>query len=129
MAQRVTKNKPRKPFARTGLHRLDCDRCSAYVYATVASLETHGFPLCACTGTFQPQRLELALMLGCDDSPVMLAYVSKTSSVAHGQAWTGRTGLAQPEQRAFEQIDADQRAASRARRIAALKPPTEPIPF
>jgi hypothetical protein len=93
--------------------------CDGYVYGTVADLEK-GLPACRCGETFQPQRLELAMLLEADDAPVMRAYVSKVSSVAHGQAWTGRSGLAQPEQRAYEEISREQRKAARGRRLSAL---------
>lgn len=120
-------------FKRTGLHRLECPVCPCYGYFTVAMLEAAGeLPSCfsrGCGETMVPARIELALMLDCDDAPVMLAYRAKCSSVAHGQAWTGKSGLAQPEQRAFESISRDQRVAARQRRIAALLPTPEVLPF
>jgi hypothetical protein len=116
-------------FKRTGLHRLDCPMCPGYAYGTVANLESVGLPVCACGERMQPARIELALMLEADDAPVMTAYRSKVSSVAHGQAWTGRGGLEQPEQRAVDHIAREQRHAARQRRIAALMPVAQPMPF
>jgi hypothetical protein len=118
-----------KAFKRTGLHRLNCPVCAGYTYSTVANLETVGLPRCACGETFQPERLELAMMLGADDSPVMAAYERKVSSVAHGQAWTGRSGLDDPSQRAYAEISREQRKASRERRLMALMPAAEPMAF
>jgi hypothetical protein len=53
-------------FKRSGLHRLECDGCEAYVYGTVASLERHGLPACACGSRLLPARIELAELLDVD---------------------------------------------------------------
>lgn len=73
------------PFKRTGLHRLECDACPNYVYATVAALETHGLGHCGCGGTFRPARLELALLLGLDDCPVIAEYHDRVAGFQRGQ--------------------------------------------
>ena len=121
-------------FKRTGLHRLECPTCPCYGYFTVAMLEAAGqLPSCftrGCGERLQPARIELALMLGAmaADAPVMVAYERKVHSVAHGQAWS-RKGQASPEMRAAEIIAAEQRKAARQRRIQALMPTPDPMPF
>lgn len=117
-------------FKRSGTHPLECEQCDAYVYATVASLEAHGMPICGCGGTFQPRRLELALMLGLEDLPIVRAYGAKIASVMHGQAPMVQRGqsdhLESPEFRALYGSDKEmglleqQREQARARRLAAL---------
>lgn len=54
---------PTRPFSRKGLHRLECV-CGAYLYGTVANLESRGLPTCACGERFSPARRELADILG-----------------------------------------------------------------
>lgn len=125
----------RKPaFKRGGLHRLVCPCCPTYGYYTVAMLEDAGLPVCwreGCGETLQPERLELALLIGADDAPVMRAYASKVNSVMHGQASHVQRGrdVESPEWRALEAISAEQRKISRARRLSALAPAPEPMPF
>jgi hypothetical protein len=118
-------------FKRSGLHRLECESCDGYGYFTVAQLEAKGMPACWCGERLVPQRVELALMLGVEDAPIMAAYRAKVSSVAHGQASHYAKGreLESPEFRAVESISRDQRRAARARRIAAILPTPEPMPF
>lgn len=102
-----------KPFSRKGLHRLECDACPAYVYATVACLESRGLPVCSCGGAFQPERLELAMALGMDDHPAVRAFEQRAA-----------VKLAE---RAFDEIRAEQREMARKRRLAALRPAPEAI--
>lgn len=121
-------------FKRTGLHRLECPVCSCYGYFTVAMLEDVGLPRCfrdGCGETLQPARIELALMLGAEDAPIYHAYAAKVGSVAHGQASHYMKGreCESPEYRAIESISREQRKAARQRRIAAILPVPEPMPF
>lgn len=121
-------------FKRSGLHRLTCEACPTYGYFTVATLEDAGLPTCwreGCGATLQPERIELALLIGADDAPVMSAYRAKVGSVAHGQAshYAKGRALESPEFRAVESISREQRKAARARRIAAILPTPEPMPF
>lgn len=121
-------------FKRTGLHRLTCTACPTYGYFTVAMLEQAGLPRCwrdGCGETLMPDRIEVALLLGVDDAPVMAAYRAKVGSVAHGQASHYAKGreLESPEFRAIESISREQRKAARERRIAAILPTPEPLPF
>ncbi len=121
-------------FKRGGLHRLTCTHCPTYAYMTVAMLEDAGLPRCwrdGCAGTLQPDRVELALLIGAEDAPVMSAYRAKVSSVAHGQASHYMRGRAveSPEFRAVESISREQRQEARKRRLAALLPTPEPMPF
>jgi hypothetical protein len=55
-----------KPFSRKGLHRVTCDDCAGFLYATIAELETRGLPACWCGQRMRPERYELALALGVD---------------------------------------------------------------
>ena len=120
-----------KPFTRQGLHRLECD-CGAYVYATVAALEAHGLPVCACGETFQPGRVELAELLNVD-CPAVAEYRDALSSVLHGQAFAsgnGRRGNLRPaESVALERVERHRRELARARRVGAILPKAQPIPF
>ena len=126
------KSKAPKPFSRQGLHRLECD-CGAYTYATVANLEAHGLPLCRCGGEHLPDRLELAQLLGLEDAPVVLEYERACNSVSHGQAGPGRhrimPNFRAPELIASERVERNRATAARKRRLNALKPALEPMPF
>lgn len=132
----------RKPFSRKGLHRLECGSCDGFLYATIATLEARGLPRCGwCQDTMHPTMLEVALMIGDDNAPAMSAYREKVSSVAHGQAHTGRDpkSMESPEFRALfgdvkrpdrdPGLIAQQRADMRRRKIAALLPTPAPMPF
>jgi hypothetical protein len=59
----MASSNPTSLFSRKGIHRLEC-ACGAYVYGTVACLEEHGLPSCACGERFVPVRRELAQILG-----------------------------------------------------------------
>lgn len=131
-----------KPFSRKGLHRLECPMCPCYGYFTVAMLENAGdLPECFARdcgkATMQPMAIELALLLDADDAPIMRAYLAKCSSVAHGQAHTGRDAstLESPEFRALygtsrdPGIIAQQRQQSRTRQLMALRPAPEAMAF
>jgi hypothetical protein len=126
-------------FKRSGLHRLNCPACSGYTYSTVASLETVGFPRCACGEQFEPERVELALLLGRDDLPVVRALFDRTENKEDSQLRSvGRRGvearlragvLNNMSVRALDEIRAEQAGIARRRRLAALVPAPEPMPF
>jgi hypothetical protein len=131
-------------FKRSGLHRLECPMCSCYGYFTVAMLEDVGLPECfrkGCGETMQPAKIELAMMLGADDAPIMHEYEAKVQSVAKGQAPHYAKGreLESPEFRALYGNPKDrkrepgliaiQRSNARQRRIMALMPAPEPMAF
>lgn len=120
-----------RPFKRAGLHRLNCPTCPAYVYATVAALERHGRPVCACGTVFVPSEVELADLLGVDCAAVE-EYRREVESIWKGQAAHGaRLGsrLQDPHTLAMSRIVARRRQEARTRRVAALKPAPEPMPF
>lgn len=116
-------------FKRSGLHKLECP-CGAYVYATVAALERHGLPRCACGESFAPERLELAGMLGvrCD---ALEEYERELGRVMHGQAPHGIRGrvLRAAEEIAAERVEARRRERARENRLQALRPQPDPMPF
>jgi hypothetical protein len=124
-----------KPFSRKGLHRLECPACPGYAYSTVACLETVGQPSCPCGETLQPTELELAFILGAEDSRPMVEYLRKCNSVAKGQAGPGSAHLADtshyesPEEQAAKFVEKSRRQSARARRLAALLPAPQPMPF
>jgi hypothetical protein len=128
------------PFKRGGTHRLECPACPFYVYATVAALEAHGLPACPCGETLEPARLELAELLGRDQSPAMIEFAREVSRVANGQA--RKTGYGHdlravlhavnwrdPATIAAERVEAARTVAAQKRRLQALKPVSEPLPF
>lgn len=122
-------------FKRSGLHKLECRDCDGYVYATVAMLETHGLPSCACTGRLVPERLELALMLGVEDAPIVAEYKARTERKLRAQMPAAKRpgqssgNLADMGLRAATEIQLEQRLQSRQRRIAAILPTPEALPF
>lgn len=121
-------------FKRSGLHKLECPACGSYVYSTVAQLETVGFPSCACGGVFEPERLELAMMMGVD-SPIVAEYRRRADRKLRAQYPASRRpcqvsdDLADMGARAAAEIVAEQRAEARKRRITAILPTPEPLPF
>lgn len=117
-------------FKRSGLHKLECP-CGAYVYATVASLEAHGLPSCACGRRFDPDRVELAFLLNVLDCPAVDEYQQEVASVQHGQASHGIRGrvLRPAETVAAERIEKRRVDRARSNRIGALLPVAEPCPF
>jgi hypothetical protein len=118
------------PFRRSGLHKLECD-CGGYVYATVAQLELRGLPCCGCGERFVPERLELAELLGLMDAPAVAEYRRELSGVLHGQASHGRRGreLRPAELVAAERVERRRRELARKRRLTAILPVPEPMPF
>lgn len=124
-----------KPFSRKGLHRLECLDCPGYAYGTVACLEAVGLPSCACGGRLVPERLELALMLGVEDAPIVAEYMARTARKESGQYPASRRpcqssgALADMGARAAAEIVAEQRLQSRQRRLSALMPTPEVLPF
>jgi hypothetical protein len=119
-----------RAFKRQGLHRVECD-CGAYTYSTVACLETHGLPMCGCGSRFLPGRVELAEVLGVVDCPAVVEYRAEFSSVLHGQASHGRRGraLRPAEAIAAERVERRRRDLARKRRVSAILPTPEPLPF
>lgn len=127
---------PRKTaaFKRAGLHRLECDDCDGYAYATVAELERVGLPACGCGARYAPARLELALLLGAERAPAVAEYRAELESVARGQAphcgSSARAAkLRAPEVIALERVESRRRSSARARRLRAIAPAPEPMPF
>jgi hypothetical protein len=130
---------PGAKFKRGGLHKLVCPGCPGYTYSTVANIEAVGLPRCACGETFQPERLELALMLGHDDAPVVEELARRTDDKERSQLRSvGRSGemlrrfagtLNDMSAKALEEIRCEQREEARARRLNALLPAPEPMPF
>ena len=118
-------------FKRSGLHRLECERCPGYVYATVANLERHGLPACACGGRLVPDRVELAWLLNVTDCPAIAEYRAEVSSVMHGQAPHGQRGreLRPAELVASERVERRRVDRARSNRLAALMPEPEALPF
>jgi hypothetical protein len=121
-------------FKRAGLHKLECPNCPGYAYSTVANLESVGFPCCACGERMQPERLELALMLGVD-SPIVAEYQRRTDRKLRAQMPAAKRpgqlsdSLADMGLKAAMEIVAEQRLQSRQRRIAAILPTPEALPF
>lgn len=122
--------KQHSTFSRRGLHKLECAGCESYVYATVASLERHGIPSCACGAEYVPDRLELAGLLGVQ-APVLDEYRRELSSVLHGQASHGQRGrrLRPAEEVAAQRVESRRRDRARSNRLGALLPAAEPMPF
>lgn len=122
-------------FKRKGLHRLECLDCPGYLYGTVASLESVGLPRCACGGRLVPERLELALLLGVSDAPIVHEWQRLTDRKERAQMPAARRpcqmseNLASMAERAAFEITAQQRLQSRQRRIAAILPTPEALPF
>ena len=121
-------------FKRSGLHRLECPQCVGYCYSTVSQLEMVGFPACACGETMMPERLELALMLGVD-SPIVAEYQRRTERKLRGQMPASRRpcqvseSLADMGAKAALEIQREQRYEARQRRIRAILPVPEALPF
>jgi len=120
-----------KPFKRQGLHRLECSSCDGYAYSTVAQLESVGMPSCACGAPFVPDRLELAQLLGATDAPCVLEYEQACGSIAHGQASHVARGrrVRDVTDVALERVERNRAAAARKRRLGAIAPAAEPLPF
>lgn len=122
-------------MTRRGVHRLECAACGAIVYSTVPTLESKGLPLCDGGGQhaptrFDPESVELAEHLGVH-APAVDEYVAELRKVQHGQAPHGLKGreLRPAESVAFERVERRRREMARARRLDALKPAADPIPF
>jgi hypothetical protein len=132
---RVTKNAPR-PFKREGMHRLNCSalECPGYMYGTVANLETMlatfgRLPACACGESFECERLELAAALGLEHPAeealrrvqdhkerAQLRRIGRNGELERRMAGTLNNMAAV----ALDELRRDERAAARARRLAAL---------
>jgi hypothetical protein len=110
---------------RQGLQKLVCVECDARCYMTLSTVRA-GLPACACGGGFTPEDLELAMEILPADrleaNPAYREYVRQASSVMHGQASHVQRGrkVRQPEQVAFERLEAERRASARARRLSGL---------
>lgn len=120
-----------KAFSRKGLHRLECQLCDGYVYATVAQLEARGLPVCWCGERLQPTELELAMILEAEDSRPMVEYRRECNSVAKGQQSHIRRGrdVQSPEMLAAERVESSRRRSARQRQVMALMPVAEAMPF
>jgi hypothetical protein len=121
-------------FKRAGLHPLDCPSatCSGYVYATVAQLEALGLPCCPCGTAYVPREVELAEMLELEDCAAVDEYRREVESIWHGQESHGhRLGakLRDPHELAMSRIVKRRRDDARRRRVSALLPTPEPLPF
>lgn len=135
---------------RTGLHRAECEHeCGAYVYATVAMLERHGCPVCACGGRLIPDHPDLAAAVlpdaSLDAHPAVLAYHRELARVMHGRApreqrigsHTARTqarsadAALSAEDLASQRVEQARREAAHARRMSGLRRPVhvDPMPF
>lgn len=121
-------------FKRAGLHPLDCPSaaCQGYVYATVAQLQALGLPCCPCGTVYVPREVELAEMLGLEDCAAVDEYRREMESVWRGQeshaSRLDRT-LRDPHTVAMERITSRRRSDARKRRVSALLPTPEPMPF
>jgi len=124
----------KRSFKRSGLHRLECEACDGYAYATVACLERHGLPSCGCGAQLVPDRLELAMLLDVD-CPAREEYERELNSIAHGQAGPGRSArnmgrrLRDPSEIALERVEQRRRERALSNRLGALLPTPEPLPF
>lgn len=118
-------------FSRRGLHKLECAGCDAYVYATVASLERHGVPVCACGAPYEPERHELAIVLGLDDAAVVREYRERLSGFLEGQKGhvNKRHNCQDPEAAITAEFETRRRARARSNRLGALLPAPEPMAF
>lgn len=122
-----------RPFSRKGLHRLRCD-CGNYTYGTVSALERYGLPVCPCGETFEPERLELALELGVQ-TPVVAEYSRRVAAKTLAQSAPAGRPCARTDHydsmdlRAYDEIRAEQRSEARKRRLSALRPVPEALPF
>jgi hypothetical protein len=129
-----------RPFKRAGLHKLVCRDCGGYVYAAVAQLERHGLPVCPeCGEAYDADELELALLLGLDDSPIVAAWrdltarkeLSQCRSVGweHAAERHASGTLNRMDTRAADEMRAERRERARSNRLQALRPAAEAMPF
>lgn len=123
-----------RPFKRSGLHRLDCGAtlCGGYVYATVAQLESLGIPACPCGTRYVPIEVELADLLGLDDCHAIDEYRREIESIWQGQESHARRldrTLRDPHTVAMTRIVKRRSEDARKRRVSALRPTPEPLPF
>jgi hypothetical protein len=132
---------PAKPWKRAGLHKLACHDCGAYAYATVAQLERFGLVACpGCGDRMVPDELELALLLGLDDLPIVREFeriaANKEASQRRSLGWNEAAErhsagtLASMEQAAADEMRRQRRETCRSNRLRALQPVAETaIPF
>jgi hypothetical protein len=131
--------KPR-PFTRAGLHKVACHDCGHYTYEAVAQLERRGLLPCPdCGVRMVPDELELALLLGLEDLPIVREWqriaANKEASQRRSLGWNEAAArhsagtLASMEQAAADEMRADRRARCRSNRLQALLPVAEPLPF
>jgi hypothetical protein len=92
-------------FTRKGLHRLECE-CGHYLYATVAAVENHGLPSCACGERFTPARRELAMLLNVSCAAITEFETAKA--------------LGMNDREAARWVEQQRRTRARARRMAAI---------
>lgn len=127
-------NRKPQPFKRAGLHPLDCGAatCGGYVYATVAQLEALGLPACPCGASYVPREVELAELLGLEDCAAVDEYRREVESIWHGQeshAHRLDRKLREPHDLAMARIVKRRREDARRRRVSALMPTAEAMPF
>src|SRR4051812_10825823 len=117
-------------MTRRGVHRLECG-CGAVIYSTVPNLERHGLPACPCGRPFVPESVELAEHLGVSDCDAVREFQAEMARVWHGQAPHAHKGrdMRDPSAIAFERVESRRREMARNRRLAALKPAAEALPF
>lgn len=118
-------------FSRKGVHKLECPMCDGAMYATVAQLEHRGLPQCWCGERLQPTTLDLAMILGADESRPMMVYMRECNSVAKGQASHYAKGrvLRSPESVAAERVERERVSFACWRQLAALRPSPSPEPM
>jgi hypothetical protein len=78
-----------------------------------------------------PESVELAYALGVTDCDAVAEYVAELRRVQHGQAPHGLKGrtLQPAESVAFQRVESRRREMAKKRRLSALKPAADPIPF
>jgi hypothetical protein len=126
-------------MTRRGVHRLECG-CGEAIYATVPTLERYVkryrlLPVCPCGGSYEPDNPELALLLGCPCA-VLAEFQERCAEAVRGQNGNrDNPNLRHPATVALEGTSRrpgmlqERRERALERRLAALKPATDPIPF
>jgi hypothetical protein len=91
-----------------------------------------GLPLCRCGDSFVPAEVELAELLGLEDCAAVDEYRRMVESIWHGQeshAHRLDRTLREPHDLAMSRIVKRRRDDARKRRVSALLPTPEPMPF
>lgn len=116
--------------------KLECPDCG-YVVRTSRKMIARGFPGCPCGGRLMPWDLDdvLEFMDGpeLEAHPVYRAYLAEASSIMHGQAWRGglhaSCNFADPDSKAMDRVYQQQRVSASERRLQAILPAPEALPF